>query len=213
MHDVLLHNTHAPKWEHERRCYTAKKTRPCAHHFSVPPTSFPCHPRGLTACLSFLSPSISLYTLFPTPYVGPMATYDTLDSTRSPYGSGDPYYNSSSGYITPANPKKSLSKSKWIMFGVPVGVLVIAGAVVGAVLATRHHGHNSSSKNSGSPSAASSAVSAKNAVGIFATATDSEFMVPLYPSTVRLAQFHVLQANFSPFYLTDKYCCLLYPHV
>ena len=35
---------------------------------------------------------------------------------------------------TPANPKKSASK--WIWFGVSVGVLVIAGAVVAAVLAT-----------------------------------------------------------------------------
>ena len=35
---------------------------------------------------------------------------------------------------TPANPKRSASK--WIWFGVSVGVLVIAGAVVAAVLAT-----------------------------------------------------------------------------
>jgi hypothetical protein len=116
-------------------------------------------------------------------------TYDPLDSGTSPYGSGDPYYNSSTGYITPPNPKKSLGKNKWLKIGVPVGVLVIAGAVVGAVLATRHHGHNSgsSSNNSGNPAAASSAISAKNAVGMFPTATNSEFMVPLYPSTVRMA--------------------------
>jgi hypothetical protein len=118
-----------------------------------------------------------------------MASYDALDSGTSPYGSGDPYYNSSTGYITPPNPKKSLGKNKWIKFGVPVGILVIAGVVVAAVLATRHHGHNSSSssKDSGSPAAASSAISAKNAVGVFPTATNSEFMVPVYPSTVRLA--------------------------
>jgi hypothetical protein len=117
-----------------------------------------------------------------------MANYNALDSgSPSPYGSADPYYNSSTGYITPATPKKS--RNKWILFGVPVAVLVIAGAVVAAVLATRHHGHGSSSSNSdsGNPAAASSAVSAKNAIGIFATATDSEFMVPIYPSTVRLA--------------------------
>jgi hypothetical protein len=118
-----------------------------------------------------------------------MATYDALDSGTSLYGSGDPYSNSSTGFISPTNAKKSVGKNKWIKFGVPVGVLVVAGAVVAAVLATRHHGHNSSSssKNSGSPAAASSAISAKNAVGVFATATNSEFMVPLYPSTVRLA--------------------------
>lgn len=119
-----------------------------------------------------------------------MATYNALDSgTPPPIGSGDPYYNPSSSYTTPVNPKTSVSKNKWIKFGVPVAVLVIAGVVVAAVLATRHHGHNSSSSStsSGNPAAASSAISAKNAVGLFPTGTDSEFMVPLYPSTVRLA--------------------------
>jgi hypothetical protein len=148
----------------------------------------PCHLRGPTTRLSFLSPSVSLYTPLSTPPVGLMASYDALDSGTSPYGSGDPYYNTSTGYITPSNPKRSLTKSKWIKFGVPVGILVIAGAVVAAVLATRHHGHNSSSSSKNSnPAAASSAISAKNAVGVFPTATNSEFMVPLYPSTVRLA--------------------------
>jgi hypothetical protein len=116
--------------------------------------------------------------------------YDSLDSGTSPFGSGDPYYNLSTGFVTPTTPpKKSIGQNKWFKFGVPVGVLVIAGAVVAAVLATRHHGHNSSSSsnNNGSPASASSAISAKNAVGVFATATNSEFMVPLYPSTVRLA--------------------------
>lgn len=116
-----------------------------------------------------------------------MATYDynALDG-GSPYGSGSPYYGSS-----PQIPKKSSNKRKWILFGVPVGILVIAGGVVAAVLATRHHGHNSSSssKNSGNPAAASSAISAKNAVGVFPTATNSEFMVPLYPSTTNTAAY------------------------
>lgn len=172
-----------------RRCYTAKKTRrPRAHHFLIPPTSFPYPLRGLTARLSFVFPSVSLYTPFPTPSVGPMASYDALDSGTSPYGSNYPFYNSSTGYLTPPNPKTSPSKKKWIMLGVPVAILVIAGAVVAAVLATRHHGHNSSSSSKNSnPAAASSAISAKNAVGVFPTATNSEFMVPLYPSTVRLA--------------------------
>ncbi len=109
-----------------------------------------------------------------------MASYDSLNSTN-PYGSGDPYYSASTGYITPQNPRKPLSK--WIKFGVPVGILVIAAAVVAAVVAT--HRHHSSSTSSGSPAAASSAISAKDAVGIFPTATDSEYMVPIYPSTVR----------------------------
>ncbi|KAI0307685.1 chondroitin AC/alginate lyase [Multifurca ochricompacta] len=117
-----------------------------------------------------------------------MASYNAIDN-GSPYGSGDPYYNASTGYITPTNPKKPLSK--WIKFGIPVAVLVIAGAVVAGVVAS-HHGHSSSpssSSSSGSPAAASSAVSAKNAVGIFPTATDSEFMVPIYPSTTNAAAY------------------------
>jgi hypothetical protein len=123
-----------------------------------------------------------------------MASYDAIDS-RSPYGSGDPYYNASTGYITPTNPKKPLNK--WFKFGIPVAILIIAGAVVAGVVASRHHSHNSSSQSSspsGNPAAASSAVSAKNAVGIFPTGTDSEFMVPIYPSTVGLTTFDV---NFS----------------
>ena len=123
------------------------------------------------------------------PAAGAMASYNAIDN-RSPYGSGDPYYNASTGYITPAKAKKHLSP--WIKFGIPVAVVVIAGAVVAGVLASRHHSHNSSSSPSsspGSPAAASSAVSAKNAVGIFPTATNSEFMVPVYPSTVSFAKF------------------------
>lgn len=122
-----------------------------------------------------------------------MASYNAIDN-RSPYGSGDPYYNASTGYISPSNPKKPLNK--WVKFGIPVAILVIAGAVTAGVVASHHHSNNSSSKSSssstsGSPAAASSAVSAKNAVGIFPTATDSEFMVPLYPSTVGLTTFEV----------------------
>ncbi|KAF8273882.1 chondroitin AC/alginate lyase [Lactarius quietus] len=123
-----------------------------------------------------------------------MASYNAIDS-NSPYGSGDPYYNASTGYITPANPKKPLNK--WIKFGAPVAILVVAGAVVAGVLASRHHNHNSSSStsSSGNPAAASSAISAKNAVGIFPTGTDSEFMVPLYPSTTNAAAFSVPTFN------------------
>lgn len=135
-----------------------------------------------------------------------MASYNAIDN-RSPYGSGDPYYNASTGYIAPANAKKPLSK--WIKFGIPVAVLVIAGAVVGGVVAS-HHSHKSSSSSSsspdsGSPASASSAVSAKNAVGIFPTGTDSEFMVPIYPSTVGLVKFEFhFQCLISLFDIIDE---------
>lgn len=111
-----------------------------------------------------------------------MATYNPIGSTHnlnSPYR--DPAYNESTGFITPAAHKKKTSN--WIKFGIPVAIIVIIAAVVGAVLGIR-----ASKNSSGSPqskeAAASSAASAKNAVGLFATATNSEYMVPLYPATV-----------------------------
>jgi hypothetical protein len=104
----------------------------------------------------------------------------------SPYGSGDPYYNESTGYITPMQSKKRLSP--WIKFGVPVAVLVVIGVVVGIVVGTHHSSSSSSSSASSSGgkagAAASSAASAKNAIGIFPTATNSFYEMPLYPSTV-----------------------------
>ncbi|KAF8973560.1 chondroitin AC/alginate lyase [Flammula alnicola] len=124
------------------------------------------------------------------------ASYNPLNNNSthpSPYGSGNPYYNESSGFITPhPAPKKRISN--WIKFGVPVVIIIIIAAVVGGVLGSRKSSNNSSSSSNGGSSgsasdsaAASSAVSAKLALGRFATATDSEFMVPLYPSTTNSA--------------------------
>jgi hypothetical protein len=117
-----------------------------------------------------------------------MASYDHLDSARNspyggqaqtPYGSGDPYYNESSGYITPQNTKKG--PSKWIKFGVPFLILAIIGGVVGGVLGSRNH---KGSPAAASAAAASSAASVKQEIGIFATATNSFYQVPIYPATV-----------------------------
>ncbi len=104
----------------------------------------------------------------------------------NPYGSGDPYYNESTGFINPQKQKQGTSK--WIKIGIPVAVVVIAAAVVGAVLGIR------SSKNSSSTSSASSkgdqaAGSAQGDLAIFATATASQFMLPIYPSTVRVGSY------------------------
>jgi hypothetical protein len=117
-----------------------------------------------------------------------MASYDHLDSARnspygnqaqSPYGSGDPYYNESSGYITPQPAKKGANK--WIKIGIPVLILAIIAAVVGGIVGS--HEHKSSTSGS-SAAAASAAASAKQELGVFATATNSFYMVPIYPSTV-----------------------------
>lgn len=125
----------------------------------------------------------------------------------TPYGSGDPYYNESSGYIAPiGGAAKKRGTSPWIKFGIPLLICVIIAAVVGGVVGSRAH-HNDSSASSAaaaSPTgaaAASSAASAKEAIGVFATGTDSLYMLPLYPSTVRNsceAPFDVLLINFRP---------------
>jgi hypothetical protein len=110
--------------------------------------------------------------------------YDSIHNSSGPvFGSGDPNYNESSGFITPHRVKKRTSN--WIKFGIPVLILVIAGAVVGGVLGGRKSKGKSGGAGSASgEAAASSAASVKNAIGRFATATDSEFMRPIYPSTV-----------------------------
>ena len=111
------------------------------------------------------------------------ANYNAIGGNRSPYGSGDPYYNESSGFITPLPAKKRTSN--WIKIGVPVLILVIIGAVVGGVVGSRSKSKSTSAASSlGGDAAASSAASIKLDIGRFATATNSEFMMPIYPSTV-----------------------------
>ncbi|EJF66889.1 hypothetical protein DICSQDRAFT_95739 [Dichomitus squalens LYAD-421 SS1] len=105
----------------------------------------------------------------------------------SPYGSGDPYYNESTGFITPAKPKKGTSK--WVKIGIPVAILVIAAAVVGVVLGIRAHNKSSSASSKSGSSGSNSASGAQNDIGIFATGTDSLYMLPLYPSTTNTALY------------------------
>jgi len=125
-----------------------------------------------------------------------MASHDYLNSNsnspygqpgQSPSGSGEAHNNESTGFITPHPAKKGVSN--WIKIGVPVLILVIVGAVVGGVVGSRHHSSSSSSSAAAASSAASSAASAKKQLGIFATATDSEYMMPIYPSTTNTALF------------------------
>ena len=116
-----------------------------------------------------------------TPY-----NQSTANLNSSPYGSGDPYYNESTGFITPSNPKKGTSK--WLKIGLPVAVVVIAAAVVGAIFGIRASKDSSSSSSSKSSSADSSGSSgsSNDGTGMFATATDSLYLLPIYPSTVRV---------------------------
>ena len=108
----------------------------------------------------------------------------------SPYGSGDPYYSKSSGYIASgAAPAKS-SKRNWLKFGIPIAVIVIVGAVVGGVLGSRSSkkndtstgGNNSNSNNNGNnPNGGP-----KNGLNRLPTSTDPFYGMPIYPSSVSL---------------------------
>ncbi|TDL28190.1 hypothetical protein BD410DRAFT_739730 [Rickenella mellea] len=110
-------------------------------------------------------------------------------AANAPYGSNN--YNESTGYLPPQKPKKGLSN--WIKFGIPVLIIVIAGAVVGGIVGSKKS-NKSAAASGGSgggnnPGAASSAISAKSAIGRFATATDTNYFMPVYPSTTNTAAF------------------------
>jgi len=117
-------------------------------------------------------------------------SYNQLGSSHQhPYGSTDPVYSESTGYISPM-PAQKKGVSPWIKFGIPVGIVIVIAAVVGGVLGAKAGNDDDASSSSGgssgnSDAAASSAVSAKGEIGIFATATDSYYMVPVYPTEVR----------------------------
>ncbi|KAJ4500565.1 hypothetical protein C8R41DRAFT_787117 [Lentinula lateritia] len=117
---------------------------------------------------------------------------------NSPYAAGDPYYNQSSGFITPPNGEKSKGKgvSKWIKIGIPLAILVIVGVVVGAVVGTKKSKDSSSSSPAAQSAAAASSSSAsvnsaleELATGKFAMATNSLYMVPLYPQVTDTTVF------------------------
>ena len=126
------------------------------------------------------------------------------NANNTPYGSGDPYYNESTGYITPMPMKKRTSN--WVKIGVPVLVVVILAAVLGGVLGTRASKKSSDSSSSAQgdtasgAAAASSAVSVKNAIGVFPTATNSLYLQPIYPSAVSLpisyTYIHLFETSF-----------------
>lgn len=105
------------------------------------------------------------------------------------YQNQDPAFNHSTGFITPARPAKNTSK--WLKIGIPVAVLVIAGAVVGGILGSR----KSSASSSASSSAAAAAASSKLAEGIFATGTNSLYQIPVYPATTNTALFTTPTVN------------------
>ncbi|KAF9258854.1 hypothetical protein L218DRAFT_934384 [Marasmius fiardii PR-910] len=130
-----------------------------------------------------------------------MTQYSAVDNANrgdSPYLNSA--HNESAGFIAPAAPAKKRT-SPWIKWGLPIVILIliIIGAVLGGVLGSRAAKDNRASSAAESSrsadAAASSAASAKAQIGRFAQATNSEFMVPIYPSTTNAA---FSQPTFAP---------------
>ncbi|KAJ3573667.1 hypothetical protein NP233_g2289 [Leucocoprinus birnbaumii] len=126
-----------------------------------------------------------------------MASYSAMNSSQQglnvqnhPYGAGDPYYAESTGFITPQQAPKKRGLSNWIKIGVPVLIVVIVAAVVGGVLGSRK-ARNDSAASSGGGSSGSHGGSGGASFNLedarFATATDSKYLEPLYPSTTAAA--------------------------
>jgi len=115
-------------------------------------------------------------------------------------GQYDAAYKETGAY--PATPAKK-PLSKWVKFGVPVAVIaVIVGAVVGGVLGSRAAKNKDDDGGSGSAGSSSGNEDGKgggkggnggsgvvNADARYATATDSEYLVPIYPSATDSALF------------------------
>jgi len=122
----------------------------------------------------------------------PNYDYHTTEhaASTSPYGSGDPYYNKSSGYM--ASGPGSRPKRNWLKIAIPVAILVIVGAVVGGVLGSRASRNSNSpggNNSNGDGNDGNSDGGVKNGLGRFPTATDSFYGMPIYPSTVSLVFF------------------------
>ncbi|TCD67739.1 hypothetical protein EIP91_011981 [Steccherinum ochraceum] len=130
-----------------------------------------------------------------------MSSTNAYHDEASPYGSGDPYYSASTGYITPAPVKNRTTN--WLRIGLPVLIVVIIAGVIGGVVGTHASSKSASvsggAADSNSPTgeaAASQAAVLKNAIGVYPTATDSLYMLPIYPSTTNSAAFS--QPTFHP---------------
>jgi hypothetical protein len=105
--------------------------------------------------------------------------------TNQPYAFGS--YNQSQGYSAPvASTKKGTSK--WIKFGIPIAIIVIAAAVVGGIFGSRESKTSPSVSASASSAAAASSIAASGDK-ILAVATNSQFMLPIYPTSTNAALY------------------------
>ncbi|KAJ7091353.1 chondroitin AC/alginate lyase [Mycena belliarum] len=119
-------------------------------------------------------------------------SYNPLESAHQShqvYQDHDPSFSQSTGFLAP-QPASKPKTSKWIRVGIPVAVAVIvAAAVVAGVVASRKSKSSSANSPAAAAAASASSASAKLAAGIFATATNSEYMIPIYPSTTNTAAY------------------------
>ena len=83
----------------------------------------------------------------------------------------------------PAAPAKTSRKGIWIAVGALVVIAIAVGVGVGVSQSNKKSDGGSGGGNS-PQGAASSAIDAKTSVGRFATATQSMYLMPEYPSTV-----------------------------
>jgi cytoskeletal protein RodZ len=116
--------------------------------------------------------------------------------SADPMSSGNPYASQSPRGFE--QPEKKSRKKLWIILGVVLALIVIIGAVLGGVLGSRSSNNDSSSGNKSSSDAAngnvgapsgvsnvnSEAVTATNEDRYLAIATDSQWMLPVYPTGV-----------------------------
>lgn len=154
------------------------------------------------------------------------ANYNSINGSQQgvnhPYGAGNPYYAESTGFITPQQTPKKRGMSNWIKIGVPVLVVVIVAAVVGGVVGSRHSNKTASSSGGGSSGSANSDNNSPHSAGAsfnlddarFATATNSKYLQPLYPSTVRFRLFILFAAHILSIKLFTRLpildCCRLF---
>lgn len=105
-------------------------------------------------------------------------------AANNPYNSGEGFYGESSGFLPPTSRKKRTSP--WIKFGIPLLIIIAAGAILGGIFGSRashkNGGTDNTLSNPSDPAAASSAVANKQKIGVFPTGTDS-YGLPIYPTS------------------------------
>jgi len=148
-----------------------------------------------------------------------MTSYGTLNQSQQglnanhPYAAGDPYYAESTGFITPQQAVKKRGMSNWIKFGVPFLIVVVVAAVLGGVLGSRKSNNDVATSPSGSSGSVThgSGAALNLADSRFATATNSKYLEPLYPSTVCISS--LIDALSELILFHQDCCCFFYPYL